>query len=172
MFWNLVSAISTNAAPGNVIFWHFTCICGNLWCLSWLLQSRQSLCNADFTKSQIWYNEVTFQYTDFYSLFHSQRLQIQRDVIMQIFSNTLYFMTWFPDYFNIIWPQCSHWRGSNVEAVYRLAFANSTTTTTQANFSTVGLLKGLCSQWLSDKEGQKEPKWWMSSSGPLVTSNG
>ena len=100
-------------------------------------------------------------------LLGSHRLQIQRDVLMQIFSNTVYFMIRFPDYFNLIWPQWSHWRGSNVEAVYRLAFANSTTATTQANFNTVGLLKGLCSQWLSDKEVQKEPKWWMSSSGPL-----
>ena len=71
MFWNLVSAISTNAVPGYV--------------------SAKFVCDAEFTKSQISY-EVTLQYTDFYSLFHSNRLQIQRDVIMKIFSNAVYFM--------------------------------------------------------------------------------
>ena len=168
MFWSLVSAISTKTVPGYVIFWHLLPVFVVVEFIATV--SAKFVCNAEFTKSQISY-EVTLQYTDFYSLFHSNRLQIQRDVIMKIFSNTVYFIIWFPDYFNLIWPQWSHWRGSNVEAVYRLAFANSTTATTQANFNTVGLLKGLCSQWLSDKEVQKEPKWWMSSISPLVASN-
>ena len=83
MFWNLVSAISTNAVPGYVIFWHLLPVFVVVEFIATV--SAKFVCNAEFTKSQISY-EVTLQYTDFYSLFHSIRLQIQRDIIRQIFS--------------------------------------------------------------------------------------